>query len=115
MAQDKICPEETGFSCKMAVLCLSETFSCGIHYGCSGVIGVPSVLLRTNQASWEFVFLVADSVLRLGVRMNNGGITADLAVRSPQADAGGHVLVGKSLLFQQVLSVVDAVARNDCA
>jgi transcriptional regulator with PAS, ATPase and Fis domain len=46
--------------------------------------------------------------------MNNGGITADFAVRSPQSDAGGHVLVGKSLLFQQVLSVVDAVAGNDC-
>jgi DNA-binding NtrC family response regulator len=46
--------------------------------------------------------------------MNNGGITADLAVRSPQGDAGGHVLVGKSPPWRRVLSVVDAVAGNDC-
>ena len=36
------------------------------------------------------------------------------AVRSPQGGAEAHVLVGSSALFRQVLTVADAVSRNDC-
>jgi len=47
--------------------------------------------------------------------MNGGSKPLHFAAHSLQSEADGeHVLIGVSLLFRQVLKVIDAVASNDC-